>query len=330
MLNDILETFCLPTGYDKLNRDTGLPNPAALNIINRGAKDLYNQLESDAMMREVILIVTSNLQVSLPAFIGEVRGLREYNWGTTIPINEIGVPRFSSDTWKYKWRNWTYVGKRALASNINNASQLVFISPVVTSSSYVSIRIVGKTDASNRVEETLILNATTKNSVNSYSDVEVIACFEARTYDIEVQDIDGNTLAVLYNNESKTQYNIYDISQYAWIAQVGDGITTLVEVLYKVKFYKFKNLADEFAADGYDDAIAYKGISLWCQGKSDKEQDAALYQGLATAVANGAISSDERGQTLKLQQAPNTTYRIFARFRQAWNWRRGSSNNWPL
>lgn len=324
MLNDIINSFCIVTGYPVMytppTSSVAVPNPAALDYINRAAKDLYNSLESDSMMRESVLVVESGLQMSLPTFMGELRGLRQHEWFNTIPINEIGVPRFSSNTWKYRWNNWTYKGKKSLANSITNASLLVFIAPVVEDVPVV-INIVGKTGASNRIQETVTLNGTTVATVNSYSEVESITCFTNRTYDVCIQDINGNTLAFLYNNEPKTQYIIVDISRYSFQSPNGAGCANLVEVLYKDKFKKFANLADEFNADGYDDAINYLALSLWCQGKENKEQDAILYQTKALQVTNNNITNDERGQVLKIVHAPNSTYQVFKRFRTIFNYR---------
>lgn len=325
MLNDVLNTFCIVTGYQPtipspIDGST-IPNPAALDYINRASKDLYNGLESDSLMREIVLIVQSGLQITLPTFIGEARALRQHDWFNTIPINEIGVPRFTSDTWKYRWNNWTYKGKMALANYLQNTGPLTFVTPVVANPP-VSINIVGTTGASNRLTETLLLTNTSTNTVNSFSDIETISSFSTRAYDIVINDIDGNYLATLYNNEPKTIYNLFDVSKYSWMAPNGDGVNLLVDVLYKVKYKKFVTLADEFMQDGFDDAIAYKALSLWCQGKEDKQQDAILYMQLAKQVLDSNVTNDERGQVLKISHAPNRTYQVFKRFRTMWGWKR--------
>jgi hypothetical protein len=140
-----------------------------------------------------------------------------------------------------------------------------------------------------------------------------------------VLDALGNIVATLYNNEFKTSYIIVDVSTYAWLNQTGDGHTSLVEVLYKTKFYKFFNDTDEFCADGYDDAIAYKALGLYFQGQEGKEQDAILYNALCKNVCDSNVSSAEKGQTLKIAHAPNPVYQIFRKLRSTWNYR-----NWRM
>jgi len=317
MYSDILKTFSIPTGYDLVKQRDIMGN-----YINRAAQDLYNELEADALMREVVLVVTTNAQITMPPFIGELRAMREYNWGGTVALNEIGVPRYTSDTWKYKWRNWTQKGKQALANSITNTAPLTILSSAVETPN-VSIVITGTTALSNRVAETVVLNATSVNTVNSFSSIDSISCATTpRGYDIQITDASSNLLATLYNNEPKTKYILVDVSAYSWTAAIGDGITTLMEVLYKTKFYKFFNDTDEFAADGFDDAIAYKAIVLWCQGKEGKENDALLYNQLAKSVLDSNTTSAERGQSLKIVHDKNPVYNVFKKLRYQLNWRK--------
>lgn len=324
MLLDIVQTFCMNTGYD--------PNQLApiLNYINRGAKDLYNALEADALLRETVLVVPSGTQISLPPWIGELRGLREYGWSNTVPINEIGVPRFSSDTQKYRWRNWTLKGKEPLANAIINASVIILTSFAVEQIP-AQVTISGRSANSQAISETVSLTSVvdgvvTATTTNSFAQISSIISTSVRQYDIFVSDVSGNPLAKLYNNEQKTEYIICDVSQYYWLAQVGDGATTLMEVLYKTKFYKFANLTDEFPAAGYDDAIAYKAIALWAINQEGREALALQMNEFAKGVIDSNVSNAEKGQVLKISFQKNSTYDLHAKFMTVLNWRRGCWN----
>lgn len=324
MFQDILNTFCQYTGYDPVE-----DFDAASAFCNRAAKDLYNGLEADALMREVVLIVPAGTQISLPPWIGELRGAREYNWSTTVPINEIGVPRFSSDTQKYRWRNWTLKGKSALASSIQNSGALTLVASAVENPpAVVSIR--GRTTNAHLVVENVTLDTvfngssfTQKTTTSSFAEILSISSTSVRQVDVSINDINGNNLAVLYNNEPKTSYLIVDVSLYSWIAQVGDGFTTLMEVLYKTKFYPLLNLTDEFPADGYDDAVAYKAVVLWTVGQGlEKDSLALQMNAFAKIVIDSNVSNAERGQVLKIQHDKNAVYNVFKKFRTCFNWRR--------
>lgn len=323
MLYNIINAFCSVTGMDPVQQRNSI-----LDYVNRGAKDLYNGSEADAFMREIVLIVPAGQRLSLPPFMGELRGMREYNWTATIPLYEIGVPRYSSDTWKYKWRNWTLVGKQPLATSISNAGPLTVTTTSINTPPDV-VTIVGSTATANAVTESVTLSVLTATTTNSFATIKSISSMSlSRPSDITISDLNGVTLATLYNNEQKTAYLIVDVSQYQWIAQFGDGLTTLVEVLYKDKFYKFFNDTDEYNAEGYDDAIAYKAIALWYMGKEGKEQDAMLYEQKAKIVCDSNVWSHEKGQKLQIQMASNKVYNHFKRIRTTLAWSRNNSWRW--
>lgn len=315
MLTDIFNIVCGVTGLDP---DETNNRKVALSIINRGARDLYNSLEADALMREVTLLVPQNAQVSLPPFIGELRAMRECDYSTTVPIHEIGAPRYASDTWAYMWRNWRRKGKEPLASSLSAASLLTFTAPVIETVNVV-LTVTGRTALSQRVTETVTLNALTKTTTNSFAAIESIICPLNRVYNITVTDVLGNTLATLYNNEQRTSYLIVDVSMYAWLNAVGDGTTSAMDVLYKAKFYNFFHDTDEFCADGYDDAVGYKALELWCQNQDGKEQDAILYRAKAMEVVVNNLSDKEKGQVIKISHGANPVYNMFARMRSGWN-----------
>jgi hypothetical protein len=317
MLQDILQTFAIETGYDTVNQ-----LQTCLGYINRAAKDLHDSLEADSLMRETVLQVSTNLQVTLPSFIGDIRALREYGGYSTFPLNEIGMPRFTSDTWKYKWRNWTLKGKQPLATSILNASILTLTTNTVETIP-AQVVITGRTTNSKRIAETVIVNALMVQTLNSFEAIDSITSSTlGRTYNITIQDIAGNVLAILYNTDSKTQYILVDVARYNWSAQTGDGVTTLVEVLYKTKFTKFYNLTDEFPADGYDDGIAYKAVELWYHGQEGKEQDALMFRAKALEVINNTTANAEKGELRKLAFAETPTYQAFRQLRNGFGWRR--------
>lgn len=325
MLYNILNTF----GIISAMQATGAQRNAALQYVNRAAKDLYNASEADAMMREIVLIVPSGQRLSLPPFIGELRGLREFGWNGTIPINSLGVPRYSSDTQKFRWRNWTLVGKQPLATSITNSGPVTLVANSIDATPNAII-LNGTTATANNVIETVTMNVLSVSSVNSFSSFNSIACLTTpRGSDIVIQDVNGNFLGALFNNEPKTIYNIVDISQFQWLASSGDGVNNFVEVLYKQKFYPMLNDTDEFTADGFDDAIAYKAIALWYMGQGpDKLAEAVGYEAKAKAVAEAAIFSPEKGTQYRFQHAPNRVYTVFKKLRNIPYWNRYGGWRW--
>lgn len=334
MLQDITNLFSIHSGF---NFDPGGQNDQSkvmLNYINRAAKDLYNKIEADSLLKEIVLQVPIGFQVSLPPFIGELKGAREYGLGCTIPLNEIGTPRFSSDTQKFRWRNWTHKGTRAIQADIQNASLLTLWS-VGVEAIPAQVTIVGRGANSHRITETVVMSTTIVNTINSFIAIESIGSTSIRNYDINVNsfgsnatDITGISLAVLYNNEPYTEYNIVDVSRFCWsnLSGLAPGGISLVELLYKEKFYPFINATDTFIAPGFDDAIGYEAIALWLSTQPDRAGEVTGFRIQSVQCIDNNITNDENGMVRKLQFKPSATVTLFKRFRNAWDWRRGSWN----
>ncbi len=318
MLIEILKPFCADTGYDIISDRT-----IALDYINRAAFEVYKGLEADDLMREVTLVVVNNSQMTLPPYIGMLRGLRHiWPWGLNSEINgfsgdiyEIGSPRYFSNSWKDKWTGWRAKGKVAIHTSISNASVLTLTVPVVESTPIV-VTITGATAQSGRISESVTIDALTKTTTNSFAFIESIVCLTNRTYNTTVSDVNGVELALLYNNELKTRYNLIDIARYPWGLFAG-CLTNIAEVLYKIKFYPFVNDTDEFGAEGYEEAIRYKAMELWSTPQTDREQEALAFRMASTQAVNNNMIGEEGGEQKKIINAPTKAYSIMTKMRRA-------------
>lgn len=334
MLQDITTLFSLHTGFKFNPTGTNNQSGAMLNYINRAAKDLYNKIEADSLLKELVLQVPIGFQVSLPPFIGELKGAREYGLGCTIQMNEIGTPRFSSDTQKFRWRNWTHKGTRPIQCDIQNASLLTLWAAGVENPP-ATVTITGRGANSHRITETVILSSTIVNTTNSFIAIENIGSTSVRNYDININsfgtnatDITGLSLAVLYNNEPATEYNVVDVSRFSWsnLSGATPGGISLVELLYKEKFYPFINATDTFIAPGFDDAIGYEAIALWLATQPDRAGEVTGFRVQSVQCINNNITNNEDGMNRKVQYKATVAVKLFNRFRNAWDWRRGSWN----
>lgn len=315
MLIDILQPFCADTGYDIVS-----DRSIALSYINRAAKEIYKSLEADAIMREVTLVVPTNQQVTLPPYIGHARGMRQvpictglnYGWGYNFPMNEIGSPRYLSNAWKDKWTGWRLKGKVPLSTSITNAS-LLTLTVSATETPNVEVVITGSTTNSQRISETVTMSATSVATTNSFATIDSIVCVDFRTYDITISDASGNELAILYNSEKQTRYLLVDVSQYSWVWY--SDCPSLVEVLYKAKFYNFINDTDEFAAEDYEEAIRCKAMEFYFAPQANKETQALGWRLASTQAINIATQCAEVGEQRKIVHAPNPVYTAFRRLR---------------
>ena len=324
MLIDILKSFAVETGYDITQEST---RNAAVDYINRAAKEIYNPLECDRLMQTVVIQVYADMQITLPSFVGELRAVREYGGRDTVNINSIGVPRFFNDTWLYRWRNFTLMGEKPICQNITNASILTLNAAVVEAVPAI-VSITGKTTTATKISELVVLNATSVVTTNSFVEIYAISSTTTtRTCDITVLDVNGNILAVLENSAPKTRYLLVDVAKYNWSAQTGSSTTVLAEILFKPRLYPMQQDADEFCFSGFDEGILYGAVQLFYHGVDGKEEDVLLYEKAKIGSINRAVSNIERGSPRQLIHQRGPVNKAFFRMRYgAANQRSGRDN----
>lgn len=303
MFKNILTRVCEDTGYHPTQ-----DRQAIINLVDRAAFMLYNRLECNAIYREVTCLVPENKVIALPSFVGPLRGIKEAVTDINFDLNTQSYPRFVKNDWQYKWKNWVELRSSCIHTSLPSVAPLTFTVAAVETVP-ITIKIVGQTANSQRIEEELVLDATSKETANSFGpNLFTIACFNTgRVYDVTVKDDDGNTIAVLYNNEEKTEYKLYDISQYSWSKDVADG-TTAIEILYKHPYFRMQNDADEFPADGYDNAIYFQSIALWAAPQTGKEALTSAMQAQALIEPKATRDNDEQKMNKKMQFGRNPLY----------------------
>lgn len=302
MLKDLIIRIAEDTGYHPTQ-----DRVAIINLVHRAAEMLYNRLECNAIMREVTVLVPENKVISLPSFIGPLRGLREARIDVNFNLNPQMYPRFVKNDWEYKWKNWRELRTSPIHTNLGAIGPLTF-SVAAVETTPVTLKIVGQTDTANKVEEELVLDSVTKSTVNNFGpNVFNIACFETRNHNIIVKDDTDTEVAVLYNNEQKSFYKLYDISEFYWSKDVADGTTT-IEILYKHPYVKMLNDADEFPAPVYENAIYFEAMALWAAPQQGKEQLASAWHEQALIEPNATKQSEEEMLNKRMRFGRNPLY----------------------
>jgi hypothetical protein len=218
-------------------------------------------------MMEQCFRVNGDQTIALPASVGHVRAMREFN--TMIPWKPTQLrARYNVSNWTDYWRTWRMKGKQALEATITNQSVVNVACPVVEG---IVITITGRTPTATSITETITLDAVTKQSVNNWIEITALNKSDVNSCDITVTDIDGVVLAVIPNNEKYSSYQIVDVSTCPWLANTGSKSDNYLEVLYKRKLPYLSADGDEFPAQGYDNIIVNKMMQLWAeeQGKPD-------------------------------------------------------------
>lgn len=316
MLYDIIGPFCEITGYNPV-----ADRATVLRTINIAAKEVYDSIEPDRALSEVVLVVPKDLQLTLPNYMGEVRGIREYKYSTPIPLHSIGSPQYSSSTWQFLWRNWRQKGISPIHTSLTNDGPLTLETPFVETTLTV-VAITMSTTNSDRVVERVTLDATVKVMTNSPVVIyDISTASVGRQYNVTLKDVNAVEVAVLSNNQPRTRYQVVDVSQYQWTsAFANNGVDTLCEVLFKPIFSRFYNDTDEFIAQGYDDTIVYKAIARWLYGQEGKEADVLMYEKKSVQALDLAQRSQEAGEDKQIIFAKNPVYNAFNRLKNKGWW----------
>lgn len=322
MLIDVLERLASTTGLDAVRQRLTL-----INLLNNGAKELHQRLQCNKLMWENTLRVPNNKIVSLPNYLGEVKGIRSSISGVNIDLHGMSQPRYTSYTWKYRWKNWRDLGESAVMQLPSVIAPLSISSAVQPTP--ITLYISGQTQNAYRIEEQILLNKPIIQTMNLFGpQIYKIACLQDRSTDITISDYNGLILATLPNTDRATRYKMIDVSQFPSLMDVTspDGTTSLIDVLYKVPLRKLTNDSDSFpAGDEYDNAWYY--FALWIhylpmQNKA-KEENEALQEAILAAQS---VKDDTEGSIeKKLTFGKN---RFFDLFKGRWHRSNGHNPNY--
>lgn len=298
MYIDVAQRLSTSTGLDIVRQRLTLQN-----LLNNGAKELYNRLQCNKIHWENTLRVTNNKVVSLPNYLGEIKGIRSSISGVSINLNGMSQPRYTSETWKYRWKNWRDLGESAVMQLPSGVGPLSVTGTVQDTP--ITIIISGQTQNAFRIEEKLVLDAPIKQTANMFGpQIYSIACLDERDCDLTVSDANGVILAVLPNTDRKSRYKMIDVSQFPSLMDVSsaDGSSSLIDVLYKVPLRRLTEDSDSFpAGDDYDNAWYY--FALWVhylpiQNKANEAGEAFSAALMATqSIKDDTESSIEKKLT---------------------------------
>lgn len=298
MYIDVVQRLATSTGLDVVRQRLTLQN-----LLNNGAKELYNRLQCNKIHWENTLRVPNNKIVSLPNYLGEIKGIRSSISGVLIDLQGMSQPRYTSATWKYRWKNWRDLGESAVMQLPSAVAPLSITATV--QSPPITVLVSAQTQNAFRIEEEVLMDAPVKQTVNMFGpEIYTIACMQDRNCDITISDVNGLVLAQLPNTDRKTRYKMIDVSQFPSLMDVSssDGSSSLIDVLYKVPLRRLTKDSDCFpAGDDYDNAWYY--FSLWLyylpiQNKANEAGEAFSAALMATqAVKDDTESSIEKKLT---------------------------------
>src|SRR6266576_3930044 len=212
MLLEVITRVSSDTGIHLEQKRTSL-----IEIANQAAKEMYNELECNKIYREVTLVVPPDKVVSLPPFIGELRGMRIHTNELPFDLHSIAAPRYVANTIGYRFKNWRDLGESAVYTLPQVIAPLKIV-PTDIETSPITLLIDGQTNKAARVQESILIDVPLKQTTNLFRPtINSIACATRdRHFHISITDINSNELAILYNTSTKTRYKVCDVSQVFW------------------------------------------------------------------------------------------------------------------
>lgn len=295
-LFQLLQRLAEKTGYDLTTQRDQL-----VRLANQGAKEIYETTDLPNSLMEVVVGVPANKQIALPRFIGDLRNMREVDTKLRHDLLDMR-PRYNYQPWGQMWRKWRLKGITPIHTSIASESPVTLITPAVETEPPVVV-ITGKIATANKITDSITVDALSKTGVRPFAEIYNISCKTLRTYDITVKDINGIELAVLANNEYRTRYVLVDVSEYPFATN--ECGTRCMEVLYKKPYEWMTEDTDEFHADGYEDAIFYKCMSIWSADQEGKEQRALLAEQKVNGMLINKINHAEGPTQKEMTFAPN-------------------------
>lgn len=281
-LSNILADVASDSGFRTATQNQ---RDRCVSLINDAADEIWKCYDLPNCLGEQIFNVgTQDQQITLPYYVLEVRGIRDYDSEQKMELNDMR-PRWQTMGWVhwvgYKWR--IVQQEMALGRDLLNVTPLTFTLPFAAPESF-SLNLEIRTPHAQRTNETVLFAAgdTSKTSVNLIEEVYSITKSDYTTYDVTIEDQDDNELGIVPNAELKSNYTLINILTKYEV----QGLSKLVEVLFKRNLPKFRFDTDRFpCGDTYDKAIYYKTMEIFYGKQGGTES-------LQMAIAFNAKCSD--------------------------------------
>lgn len=301
----------LKTIRAELIADIGTPNNAAQQAlldkkINDACHEIWHARDLPKSLVEQLFIVDTSTQLAaLPLDLGSLRGARHHESRFRVAIHDMR-PRYGCNGWQEPWLGWRIKKESAIKRDILNAGPLTLTLQKAESAS-ITVVVTGATHISGRTQEVITFTAgeTEKTTTASFLSIESINQPELHDYNVVIEDVDGNEIAVLQNNEYTTSYTIIQQADHELVTPAIDPY--YVECLYKPKLYPLKGDHDEFPLRGYDKAIYWKTREL----KANTVEEAVAFAGKCEQVIVQMMHDQTQGTQRRLDFAPDPLSGLF-------------------
>lgn len=286
--------FILSQAGNKMGLDPSVEKQRSvlLRYLNEGAAELYDQADLTGSLEECLFKVNGDQTVSFPTYFGDLRAARPFDSQIPMHINQMR-PRYNVVNWPDMWRNYRIKNKHPLSKTVTNQS-VVTVSVHAVETPPIEVTITGPTDYSACVTETLVMDAVTKTTSETFNDIMSLTKDRVNDYNAILTDVDGQELGMIPNNQLFSLFLIVDVSTFPFSNNNGGSQEAhWVETLYKKRLTVLSKDSDEFPCAGYDNVLVNKMMQLWKE-EQDKPDAALAYDAKASRTAARIMENENR------------------------------------
>jgi len=271
-LSDIKQEIADVEGFDL---DVAAENAKVLRLINRAAKELYDEHFLYLVERERIIVPpTDSQQITLEWDVGLLVACRRYTGRQKIDIQDMR-PRYRERSWKEPYLGNPYLNirfkqRQPYHTSFTNFGPMTISVPVAEATDII-VTIVGSTiNAERTLESTTIpAGSTSATFTTAFTDIKELKKNRVTAGNVTLTDLDGNDISLIPNHLTTVSYPVFQILDRN---ELLGSSNNLMEILYKLPFTPFVNDADSFLDDHYDNAIYHKTREYVFEGQDDKDQ----------------------------------------------------------
>lgn len=307
-LSDIIERV---KSSLNMRDDTADKRTFMLREINRAAKQLWESNDLVLALKEQYFsFPTDDSQVTLPWYVGELRGVRRPSIDPRDPIKLHDMrPRYHYNSWGDTGLNTFRVKQISpLARLIENPLPLSVIVDEAQASA-VTIRITGETDLAASATEIITLTSGTLEAAFTklFINIRSIRKSVVTSADVIIQDSASTVLSVIPNMLYEPRYLLVNITESGCFVHAAVSSCFAVEVLYKPTYIPFINDYDTFNVDNYDEEIA---LLTQANNVGTGEKRQTILDDV-TRMVNNKMESHTRGLQVPMNMAPDPFMRHY-------------------
>lgn len=281
MLKDVL---------DFIMSRTQLPRETALREINYAWKELWETDDLPNSLFEVtVQPVDSNAIISLPYYIGMIRGVKQNVVGRERIALNTPRPYYQDETYALMPWRWRILGTSPVNKSILNATtvDLTFDQPCTEQ---VTVTLMGPDDRGEEVREQIVFEVgdTSKESTKRYSDFSQISKDIYTSNNLRVIDAAGEEIGFVPNAAYEARYTVVQITDQCNRVQ---NWCRCFDILYKKVCPRL--YFDEQPVSGLENVLMTKTLEWITMPKEGELELAGAYGEKARTLLTAANNNEQ-------------------------------------